>query len=551
MADDMFPANYTRVWVRGRIIDLVAAVEQRETIGLNESPITFTPSTTVLLDSATRQIISSSTPMTATPQGLDGYFEIQLPATDDPNINPVGWTYSVKEPTGRVYDINVPWDTPGVNDVSDPLNGQKVIDLVDLVPESGPNPGVVQLLQGRGISSIELESSGHLIVTYSDGLTTDMGILPVASIRGAQDYDNSTAPTNQALLRWNATKGKFEPGALTYPMLPVGTIANTVAAGNDARFSDARAPLAHTHQASDITTGVLPLARIPTGTTANTVALGSHSHLMPNGVPQTITDSSMITTNASNGNVFRISILGNRTLAAPSNPTDGQVCTWEVTASGADRTLTVPTGAGGFDLSDVMAPVSRINSGKQLAFTARYSSVTGKWFVTQCTPKSEPMCSVLLNTLFWVNNDTDYCAAGEWKPTAEVDTHGMYTWAAGAWGTTYWTIPFTGRWLVHLHVVWKQFGVFDASLGIPLSGAIMLNSVTPAGDGATTGTISETVATGFRMNWASYDALCDRWVFKAGDVIRANFYAKYIAQVVPKGTGLNYTAMTIRYLGQN
>lgn len=548
---DMFPTNYARVWVRGRIIDLLAAVEQRETIGMNASPIVFTPSATVLLDSATRQIISSSTPLEAYAQGLDGYFEIQLPATDDPNINPVGWTYSVREPTGRVYDINVPWDTPAINDADDPLDGQKVIDLVDIVPESGPNPGVVQLLQGRGISTLELESSGHLTVTYSDGLVTDMGTLPVASIRGAQDYDDSTAPTSQQLLRWNSTKSKFEPGTLTYGMLPVGTIANTVAAGNDSRFTNARAPLAHTHQASDITAGTLALSRIPTGDTASTVALGAHSHLMPNGVPQTITDASMITTNAANGNVFRISIAGNRTLMAPSNPTDGQVCTWEVTAAGADRTLTVATGTGGFQVSDVMVPVSRIVSGNQLTMTARYSSAANKWFVTQCTPKSEPVCSVLMNTAFWVNDNTDLVAAQEWKPTAEVDTHGMYTYSTGAQGTTYWTIPFTGRWSVHLHVCWKQFGNFDPALGIPLSGAIMLNSWTTAGNGSTTGTVAETTSTGFKSSWGTFDVTCDRLVFQTGDIIRANFYARYIAQVVPKGTGQNYTSMTIRYLGQN
>lgn len=37
-------------------------------------------------------------------------------------------------------------------------------------------------------------------------------------------------------------------------------------------------PSAHTHQASDITSGILNIARIPTGTTDTTVALGNHLH---------------------------------------------------------------------------------------------------------------------------------------------------------------------------------------------------------------------------------------------------------------------------------
>src|SRR5690606_14540743 len=39
-----------------------------------------------------------------------------------------------------------------------------------------------------------------------------------------------------------------------------------------------KANLVHTHDASDITSGVLNIARIPTGTTSSTVALGNHTH---------------------------------------------------------------------------------------------------------------------------------------------------------------------------------------------------------------------------------------------------------------------------------
>ena len=38
------------------------------------------------------------------------------------------------------------------------------------------------------------------------------------------------------------------------------------------------APSAHTHSASDITSGTLTIARIPTGPTGTTVALGNHLH---------------------------------------------------------------------------------------------------------------------------------------------------------------------------------------------------------------------------------------------------------------------------------
>jgi hypothetical protein len=54
-------------------------------------------------------------------------------------------------------------------------------------------------------------------------------------------------------------------GSIPYSLLPSGKVANTVAAGDDSRFTDARAPLAHFHSASDINAGVLPMSRGGTG----------------------------------------------------------------------------------------------------------------------------------------------------------------------------------------------------------------------------------------------------------------------------------------------
>ncbi|MGV0634507.1 hypothetical protein ABQE69_08970 [Mycolicibacillus trivialis] len=44
-----------------------------------------------------------------------------------------------------------------------------------------------------------------------------------------------------------------------------GSTAGKVCEGNDARLSDTRAPKAHTHSASDITSGQFAAARMPTG----------------------------------------------------------------------------------------------------------------------------------------------------------------------------------------------------------------------------------------------------------------------------------------------
>jgi hypothetical protein len=47
---------------------------------------------------------------------------------------------------------------------------------------------------------------------------------------------------------------------------------------DDPRFTDARTPTAHQHNASDINAGTLAFARLPTGTGASQVAIGNHTH---------------------------------------------------------------------------------------------------------------------------------------------------------------------------------------------------------------------------------------------------------------------------------
>jgi hypothetical protein len=49
----------------------------------------------------------------------NGAFSIALPATDDPDISPSGFTYKVEERFGgklmRSYDIMIPYDTVGTS----------------------------------------------------------------------------------------------------------------------------------------------------------------------------------------------------------------------------------------------------------------------------------------------------------------------------------------------------------------------------------------------------------------------------------------------------
>ncbi|WP_281155174.1 hypothetical protein [Streptomyces sp. HYC2] len=99
----------------------------------------------------------------------------------------------------------------------------------------------------------------------------------------------------------------------------------------------------------------------------------------PNLVP--LTDAATITTDASRGSHFKVSLAGNRTLAAPTNPLDGQRAIWEVTASGAARTLTLASGAGGFVFGSDITALTATASGKTDFIGAVYSAAANVWRV--------------------------------------------------------------------------------------------------------------------------------------------------------------------------
>lgn len=96
----------------------------------------------------------------------------------------------------------------------------------------------------------------------------------------------------------------------------------------------------------------------------------------------TLTDAATIATDASLGKHFRVTITDDRTLGVPTNPADGMRKIWEVTASGADRNLTLATGtSGSFELTvNITSPIT-IPSGKTQFIGAVYNSSRARWTV--------------------------------------------------------------------------------------------------------------------------------------------------------------------------
>ena len=91
-----------------------------------------------------------------------------------------------------------------------------------------------------------------------------------------------------------------------------------------------------------------------------------------------LTDAATIAVNAALGNLFRVTLGGNRTLGAPSNPTDGQTIHFEIKqdATGS-RTLAY---ASAYEFSTTLgSPTLTTTAGDVDLLAFRYNSTATKW----------------------------------------------------------------------------------------------------------------------------------------------------------------------------
>ena len=94
-----------------------------------------------------------------------------------------------------------------------------------------------------------------------------------------------------------------------------------------------------------------------------------------------LTDASTIAVNASQGNDFRVTIAGNRTMGSPASPTDGQQIIFQVTqGSGGSFTL---AWASGYEFSPGLPQPTLSTAGGQtdlLGFV--YNATKGTWLLS-------------------------------------------------------------------------------------------------------------------------------------------------------------------------
>lgn len=84
---------------------------------------------------------------------------------------------------------------------------------------------------------------------------------------------------------------------------------------------------------------------------------------------------------ASLGNIFTLAAGGDRTIAVPSNPQNGQQIIIEHTAVTANRTLALNAGTGGFSFGTTITGLTVTTSGKTDYITARYNGTAALWHV--------------------------------------------------------------------------------------------------------------------------------------------------------------------------
>lgn len=95
----------------------------------------------------------------------------------------------------------------------------------------------------------------------------------------------------------------------------------------------------------------------------------------------TLADGSTPALDASLGDIFILLAAGNRTIAVPTNPKNGQKIVIRHEASGANRTLALNSGTGGFRFGTDVTGLTATTSGKIDYIGCIYNETDNKWDV--------------------------------------------------------------------------------------------------------------------------------------------------------------------------
>lgn len=163
--------------------------------------VTFDMTVETLLDPTGHQIV---VPKHFVARIIHGAISIDLPATDDPNINPTGWAYTVIEHVEGaqevVYQIAVPVSSPGGTiDLADAprLFVAPIAEFMVPVGATGPAgpPGATGAVGPTGVATGPAEPGPTGGATGSAGPTGPTGSSGAAGATGSQGAPGSVGPS--------------------------------------------------------------------------------------------------------------------------------------------------------------------------------------------------------------------------------------------------------------------------------------------------------------------------------------------------------------------
>jgi hypothetical protein len=93
-----------------------------------------------------------------------------------------------------------------------------------------------------------------------------------------------------------------------------------------------------------------------------------------------LTDGATISIDADDGNDFRVTIAGNRTMANPTNPADGQMIEFQITQDATGSRII--TWSSAYDFGAAGAPTLTTTAAKTDLVGFKYNATAAKWFCT-------------------------------------------------------------------------------------------------------------------------------------------------------------------------
>lgn len=316
-----------------------------------QGKVTFTPTPIIVSHASHRRVFPVPISVTLTA----GTFSIDLPATDDPDFQPTGWTYQVTE--------NITGASPVSYNISVPVATSGVLQLADVAPvqaSGGTVPPTTYTLTAADSTVVLTTTSGGQSIRVPSGQFDAAGAAATAQANAI------SAAASTALQRANNLGDLANPAAAR-TALGLGTAATQPSSAFDAAGAASSAQALSLQKASNLSDvanaataranlGLGSMATVtPTGTaSSSTVLYGDNVYRTPSGGSSfTWTATKTAAYTAASGD------------AVPANPSGGTFAVTAPTSPGANnqfRVANITTGTNtvsvvcGSSFTDVLQP---------------------------------------------------------------------------------------------------------------------------------------------------------------------------------------------------